>query len=61
MKKNIDEKIDEMNNSMLSHFDKVYGKLETLDQEYRLINASLKRIEGDLIPRVEKLEEKVGV
>ena len=57
----IEAKLSEMNDSMLTHFDKIYGKLEKLEQEYHLINAALKRIEGNLVPRVEKLEEKVGV
>ena len=59
--KGLEEKLSEMNNNMLSHFDKICGKLEKLGEEYHLINAALKRIEGNLVPRVQKLEEKVGV
>ena len=61
---------------MLTHFDKIYGKLEKLEQEYKLLNSVVKRLEEkmvtreelgavkkqvlDLLGRIEKLESKVG-
>ena len=56
-----DAKFCDLNNSMLSHFDKVYGELKDFRQEYYSINASLKRIEKNLAPRLENLEQKVGI
>ena len=51
-KDGIEAKLAEMNDSMLSHFDKIYGKLESLGQENIFINAGLKRLE-EKIDRVE--------
>lgn len=56
-----DKKFNGINDSMLSHFDKIYGRLGDLRQEYHLVNGALRRIENSMLPRIEKLEEKVGV
>jgi exonuclease VII small subunit len=59
----IEVKLSQMNDSMLSHFDKIYGKLESLEQEKIFINASLKRLEeGHEITNasLKRLEEKVN-
>ena len=52
----LEAKLSEMNNSMLTHFDKIYGKLEKIDQENVAVKAGLKRVEKRLDGVEEKLE-----
>jgi len=53
-----ERKFDEIKDTMLSHFDNVYGKFKGLSDEYYAIKSSLNRIEGNLIPRIEKNRRK---
>ena len=39
---------------MLTHFDKIYGILEKLQQEFKLLNSAVKRLE-DRMDRFEKI------
>jgi len=56
-----DRNLNEMHKNMLSHFDKIYGNWEWLGKEYPLINKALKRIEDNLLPRLETVEKTVGI
>jgi hypothetical protein len=54
--------IDQLNDSMLTHFDKIYGKMEEFKQEQVFFGAGLKRVENDvagLKSGMRRLEEKV--
>jgi hypothetical protein len=55
----VETKLSEMNDSMLAHFDKIYGKLENLGQENTFINAGLKRMEEKLDRVESKLDAHI--
>jgi len=54
--------LKQINDSMLSHFDSIYGKLGDLKQEQTLMNGALRRVEGDvaeLKTGLKRVEDKV--
>ncbi|MFH1683885.1 MAG: hypothetical protein ABIA67_03280 [Candidatus Margulisiibacteriota bacterium] len=46
--KEVVEGLKELKEWLLTHFDKIYGKFEKLENENKLINGGLRRVETDL-------------
>ena len=44
----LDDRIVELRDDMLGHFDEIYRRLERLEQEYQAITQALRRIEAGL-------------
>ncbi|MFH1683889.1 MAG: hypothetical protein ABIA67_03300 [Candidatus Margulisiibacteriota bacterium] len=51
------EGLKELKEWLLTHFDKIYGKFEKLENENKLINGGLRRVETDLNAVKQKVDK----